>query len=197
MYRKYIKRLLDIILSLIGLPFVGLAIVLFAPFIWLTDKGTVFYTAPRRGFKGKIFKMYKLRSMYMNAPVIKNEDGSTLTSDSDPRVTKIGRILRKTSVDELPQLLNVLKGDMSFIGPRPTVPSVEYDLLDPLRKKRLEVRPGVTGYSQAYYRNSITQEEKYKCDAYYVDHLSFVFDIKILLKTISSVIRAKNINANS
>ena len=72
MYRKYIKRLLDIILSLIGLPFVGLAIVLFAPFIWLTDKGTVFYTAPRRGFKGKIFKMYKLRSMYMNAPVIKN-----------------------------------------------------------------------------------------------------------------------------
>ena len=156
MYRKFIKRLLDIVISLMALPFVVLVIIVFAPIIWLTDKGPVFYNATRRGMNGKNFKMFKLRSMKVNSPVLRNADGSTYSGDDDPRVTKVGRIMRKLSIDELPQILNVLIGDMSFVGPRPTLASVPYEQLDDVRKKRLTVRPGITGYSQAYFRNSIT-----------------------------------------
>lgn len=194
MYRKYGKRLLDILLSLIALPFVGLVILLFAPIIYFTDKGPVFYNAPRRGRNGRVFKMFKLRSMQVNAPLMKNADGSTYSGDDDPRVTKIGRIMRKLSIDELPQILNVLLGDMSFIGPRPTLPRGNYEDFDEVRKKRLTVRPGITGYAQAYFRNSIPQEEKFRHDCYYADHLSFVLDVKILVQTVLSVVRAKNIN---
>ena len=121
MYKKFFKRAIDIVLSLIATPFVLLVTIIMAPFIYLEDRGPIFYNATRRGRNGKTFKMFKLRSMYLNAPDIKNADGSTFNSDNDPRVTKIGRIMRKTSVDELPQILNVLIGDMSFIGPRPTL----------------------------------------------------------------------------
>ena len=194
MYRKFGKRLLDIVISLIALPFVALVIVIFAPIIWLTDKGPVFYNATRRGMNGKNFKMFKLRSMKVNSPVLRNEDGSTYSGDDDPRVTKIGRIMRKLSIDELPQILNVLIGDMSFVGPRPTLANTPYEQLDENRKKRLTVRPGITGYSQAYFRNSITQEEKIINDCYYVDRVSFLFDVKILIQTVLSVVRSKNIN---
>lgn len=194
MYRKFVKRLLDIVISLIALPFVALVIVIFAPIIWLTDKGPVFYNATRRGMNGKNFKMFKLRSMKVNSPVLKNADGSTYSGDDDPRVTKIGRIMRKLSIDELPQILNVLIGDMSFVGPRPTLANTPYEQLDENRKKRLTVRPGITGYSQAYFRNSITQEEKIINDCYYVDRVSFIFDVKILIQTVLSVVRSKNIN---
>lgn len=194
MYKKIFKRLLDIVISLIALPFVGIAILIFAPIIYLTDKGPVFYNAPRRGMNGKAFTMFKLRSMKVNAPVLKNADGSTYSGDDDPRVTKIGRIMRKLSIDELPQILNVLKGDMSFVGPRPHLASGNYEEFDEMRKKRLTVRPGVTGYSQAYFRNSITQEEKMKNDCYYVDNVSFLFDVKILIQTVLSVLGSKNIN---
>lgn len=194
MYRKFFKRFLDILFSLILLPFVLLAVLVCAPLIWLTDKGPIFYNAPRRGMRGKTFTMYKFRSMYVNSPVLKNEDGSTYSGNDDPRVTRIGRILRKLSVDELPQILNVLKGDMSFIGPRPTLATRPYEELDDLRKKRLEVRPGITGYSQAYFRNSITTEEKFKYDCEYVDNVSFLMDVKILFKTVVSVLGSKNIN---
>ena len=194
MYRKFFKRFLDIVISLIALPFVGLVILIFAPIIWLTDKGPVFYNATRRGMNGKNFKMFKLRSMKVNSPVLKNADGSTYSGDDDPRVTKIGRIMRKLSIDELPQILNVLIGDMSFVGPRPTLANTPYEQLDENRRKRLTVRPGITGYSQAYFRNSITQEEKIVNDCHYVDHVSFLFDVKILIQTVLSVLGSKNIN---
>lgn len=194
MYKKFVKRLLDIIISLIALPFVGLAILVFGPVIYLTDKGPIFYNAPRRGINGSTFKMFKLRSMKVNAPVLKNADGSTYSGDDDPRVTKIGRIMRKLSIDELPQILNVLIGDMSFVGPRPNLATGNYEEFDEKRKKRLTVRPGITGYSQAYFRNSIPQEQKFENDCYYVDHVSFIFDVKILIQTVMSVLGSKNIN---
>ena len=176
MYKNFFKRFFDILIALIALPFVGLVILVFGPIIYLTDKGPIFYNAPRCGLNGKVFKMFKLRSMKVNAPVLKNADGSTYSGDDDPRVTKIGRIMRKLSIDELPQILNVLIGDMSFVGPRPNLATGNYAEFDEVRKKRLTVRPGITGYSQAYFRNSIPQERKFVNDCYYVDNVSFIFD---------------------
>lgn len=195
MYKHGIKRFFDILLSIIGLPLFFLVFVIVAPIIFLTDKGPVFYNAERLGYKGKIYKMYKFRSMRVNAPDLRNKDGSTYNGDDDPRVTKIGRVLRKTSLDEAPQLLNVLKGDMSVVGPRPYVTTnyKGYESLTPLKKKRLDVRPGITGYSQAYFRNSIGAEEKDENDCYYVDHVSFLFDLKIFWQTAKSVLLRKNI----
>ena len=193
MYKKFFKRLLDLLVSFVALPFVLLVVIIMAPFIWLEDRGPIFYNAPRRGRNGKNFKMFKLRSMYVNSPDLKNADGSTFNSAKDPRVTKIGRIMRKTSIDELPQILNVFLGHMSFIGPRPTLVGVPYEELPEINKKRLQVRPGVTGYAQAYYRNSITKQEKYEYDCYYVDHVSFGMDVKILLQTVKSVLKRENV----
>lgn len=190
-----IKRLFDIIISLIALPFVALVILIFAPIIYFTDRGPIFYNAPRLGKKGKVFKMYKLRSMYVNSPNLKNADGSTYNAKDDYRVTPIGRFMRKTSIDELPQFLNVLKGDLSLIGPRAHTASStdDYEKFDENRKRRLDVRPGITGYSQAYFRNSITAEQKIENDVYYVNNLSFGFDVKILFKTVVSVLKRENI----
>lgn len=179
-----------------ALPFVLLVIICCAPFIWLTDKGPIFYNATRAGKDYKPFKMFKLRSMYVNSPDIKNPDGSTYNSDDDPRVTSIGRFLRKTSLDEFPQFLNILKGDISFIGPRPKLyrPEKYPNGLVGDMKKSFDVKPGITGYAQAYFRNSITQEEKFHWDAYYAENISFWMDLKILLQTIYSVVGRKNIN---
>lgn len=194
MYKRFIKRFLDFSLALFAMLPLMLLLLIIAPLIYFEDKGPVFYNAQRRGMKGKIYKMYKLRSMKVNAPDLRNADGSTFNSADDPRVTKIGRFIRKTSIDELPQLINVLKGDMSFVGPRPTLPGKKaYDELDELRRKRLEVRPGITGYSQAYFRNSISAEEKYFHDGIYVDKVSFLLDVKIFFKTVISVIKRENI----
>jgi len=199
MYQHFFKRLFDIIGSLILLPLVLLEIIILAPIIWLTDKGPVFYNANRAGKGYKPFKMFKLRSMYVNSPDLKNADGSTFNSDNDPRVTPIGRIMRKTSLDEFPQFLNILLGDMSFVGPRPKLyreGRLEEDDVTEDMKKSFEVKPGVTGYAQAYYRNSITQDEKFHWDAYYAEHISFWMDVKIIWQTIISVIARKNINTN-
>ena len=126
MYVHFFKRLIDILIGLCALPFVLLVIVIFAPIIYLTDKGPVFYNANRAGKGYKPFKMFKLRSMYVNSPDLKNADGSTFNSDRDLRVTPVGRFMRKTSLDEFPQFLNVLIGDMSFMRPRQTIqPSQE------------------------------------------------------------------------
>lgn len=196
MYKLLFKRLIDIIGSLFLLPFVLIAIIVLGPIIYFTDRGPIFYNAERLGVKCRKFKMYKLRSMYVNAPDLRNPDGSTYNSDYDPRVTPIGRIMRKTSIDELPQFLNVLFGDMSFIGPRPTLTgnAGKYDSLEGEQKRRYDVRPGVTGYAQAYFRNSISQQEKYHWDAYYADNVSFMLDVKIVFQTVYSVIARKNIN---
>lgn len=193
MYRKFFKRFFDIVVSFCALPFVGLVILIMAPFIYFEDKGPIFYNASRRGKDGKDFKMFKLRSMYVNSPDIRNADGSTFNSAKDPRVTKIGRFMRKTSVDELPQILNVFLGHMSFIGPRPVTVSVPYEQLPEINQRRLAMRPGITGYAQAYYRNSIGKMEKYQYDCYYVDNVSFVMDVKVILQTVKSVVKRENI----
>ena len=196
MYRNFFKRFFDIFGAIFLFPFVLLVILFFAPIIWLVDKGPVFYNATRAGENYKPFKMFKLRSMFVNSPDLKNPDGSTFNSDNDPRVTPIGRFLRKTSLDEFPQFLNILLGDMSFIGPRPKLWLSDRKLedMDENRRKSYSVKPGITGYAQAYYRNSITQDEKFKWDAYYADNVSFWMDIKILWQTVVSVVGRKNIN---
>ena len=196
MYKFFFKRLFDIIFGLIGLPFFCIELMIFGPLIYMNDKGPVFYNATRLGKNGKAFCMYKFRSMKVHAPDIRNTDGSTFNSDNDSRVTPIGRFMRKTSLDEIPQILNVLKGDMSIIGPRPTVPndSFSYQALDEKQKIRYRVIPGITGYSQAYYRNSISQDEKFLNDSYYAENVSFLLDSKIFFRTIFSVLTRKNIN---
>lgn len=195
MYRHFWKRFIDICVSLICVPFFALIFIFVAPAIYLTDRGPVFYNAERLGKGGKFFKMYKFRSMRVNAPDLRNADGSTFNSSSDPRVTGIGRIIRKTSLDETPQIFNVLKGDMSIIGPRAhlTTKYHGWDSQTDLQKKRLSIRPGITGYSQAYFRNSATSEEKDIQDAYYVDHVSFALDVKILVQTFLSVVKHENL----
>ena len=193
MYKHFLKRVFDIVIGLLALPFVLLLVLIIGPIIFFNDKGPVFYNGERLGRNGKMFKMFKFRSMYVNSPDIRLESGATFNSDGDPRVTPVGKFLRKTSIDEIPQFFNVLIGDMSFVGPRPDTP----DFLEVYVKENpniLTIRPGITGYNQAYFRNSISGEEKRKNDSYYTDHLTLWLDVKIVFKTISSVILRKNIN---
>ena len=196
MYRNCIKRILDVIIGLLALPFVLLVIICCAPFILWTDRGPIFYNATRAGKDYMPFTMFKLRSMYVNSPDLKNPDGSTFNSENDPRVTPIGRFMRKTSLDEFPQFLNVLKGDMSIIGPRPKLWSPDLKLIDMPKDYRDSylVKPGITGYAQAFYRNSITQDEKFHWDAYYAKNINLWMDFKIVIKTIYIVILRKNVN---
>lgn len=195
MYEKYFKRAIDIVISVTGLPIFGIVFVIVAPIIFLSDHGPVFYNAERVGKGGKLFKMFKFRSMYVNAPDIRNNDGSTYNSQNDPRVTPIGRVLRKTSLDETAQILNVLNGSMSIIGPRPDLPTA-LDKYTDEEKKKLTVRPGITGYNQAYYRNAVTWKESLQHDVYYVEHCSFAMDVKVFFRTIYSVLLRKGINRN-
>ena len=190
---RVVKRAFDITASAILMVPIGLVIGVSGIAIKAEDKGPIFYMADRTGRFGKTFKMYKLRSMKVNAPDIRLADGSTYNGDDDPRVTKFGRFARKTSIDELPQVINILKGDMSFIGPRPDTPigSAAYTEEE---KIILTVRPGITGYNQAVNRNSVLTKEKLKNDIYYVKHLSLGFDIKIVLMTVATVLGRKNIN---
>ncbi len=187
MYKLFFKRILDLIIGILAFPFLVVALIIFGPIIKLTDRGPIFYNAQRIGRNGKLFKMFKFRSMFVNAPDIRLADGSTYNGEDDPRVTKIGRFIRAASIDELPQILNILNGTMSLIGPRPDPP----DWLDKYPEDIrvfLTVRPGLTGYCQAYWRNGADGEEKMKADAYYAQHLSFLFDVKILFKTIARVL---------
>lgn len=193
LYSRFFKRIFDFFGALILAPFILTVTLLVGPAIFLEDRGSIIYKAKRRGIKGKVFDMYKFRSMKMNAPDLRNADNSTYNSPDDPRITKVGRLLRKTSIDELPQVLNILKGDMSFIGPRPITINRPLEEYDEKRKIRLLVRPGITGYSQAYYRNSISQEEKLEHDAEYAQNVTFVGDLKIFFKTIATVFLRKNV----
>ena len=195
-YITFWKRLFDFLIALVALPFVLMVIAVVAPFIWLEDKGPVFYNAKRIGRNGKLFPMMKFRSMKVNAPDIRNADGSTYNGDDDPRVTKIGRFMRRMSIDEIPQLLNVLIGDMSLIGPRPDPPD-DMEIYTERQKTKLAVRPGITGYNQAYFRNSVEQNEKFENDVYYKEHVSFLLDVKILLKTVVTVMKRDNVYNNA
>lgn len=192
MYRKYIKRILDLVLAISLLPLLLLLFIVLGPLIYLEDRGSPFYISDRLGKDGRIFRMYKFRTMKVNAPDIRNADGSTFNSENDPRLTRIGGFLRRSSLDELPQIINILKNEMSFIGPRPDLP--EHIKLYSYRELlKLKVLPGITGYNQAYYRNSVSWEKRLKNDVYYVSHLSFWLDLKIFLKTIESVIFRRGI----
>lgn len=195
MYKKIIKRILDFIMSAILMVPLAIVFVVVSIAIKLDDGGPIFYNALRLGKNGKIYKMYKFRSMKVNSKDIRNADGSTYNGEDDPRLTKIGKFIRKTSIDELPQIINVLIGNMSFIGPRPDLPE-HIDLYTDAEKRKLEVLPGITGYNQAYYRNSVEWKERLKNDIYYVDNISFQLDTKIILKTVAILIKRENVYIN-
>lgn len=192
MYKGCFKRIFDLLLSIIALPIWLIMLIIIGPIIYFEDRGSIFYNAPRLGKDGKIFKMYKFRSMKENAPDIRNEDGSTFNAEYDPRLTLIGKFIRKTSIDETPQILNVIKGDMSIIGPRPDLPEA-INFYTENESRKLDLKPGVTGYSQAFYRNSIDSDLKFANDVFYVDHISFALDVKIFIRTIKSIIARDNV----
>lgn len=191
LYRDYIKRILDFTLALVMLVF--LSPLLLMVYIWLTiaNKGAgALFTQERPGKDERIFKLYKFKSMTDE----RGAEGNLLPDAQ--RLTQVGRFVRKTSLDELPQLWNVLKGDMSFIGPRPLL--VHYlPLYNEEQRRRHNVRPGITGWAQVNGRNAISWEQKFKLDIYYVDHLSLRLDIKIIWLTIKKVIVREGINSET
>jgi len=181
-----IKRLLDIIFSSILFSLFIPVMLLSMLLIKIESKGPAIFFDIRVGLSGKAFNLYKLRTMYQNSH-------RGFVVDNDPRVTKIGTILRKASLDEIPQLINVLKGDMSLVGPRPDILK-NYQKYDEKIKKRLNLRPGITGWAQVNGRSRISWDERYRFDLEYIDNVSFRFDLKIVLLTIKNVILMKNIN---
>lgn len=189
MYRCFFKRIIDFGLSLIVLIMIS-PILLFV-IIWLhfANKGAgVFFTQERPGKDGKIFKVIKFKTM------TDERDGNGELLPDEDRLTKVGSFVRSTSIDELPQLINVLKGDMALIGPRPLLP--EYlPLYSKEQMRRHEVRPGISGWAQCHGRNAINWTEKFKLDVWYVDHLSLWTDIKIFFITIKNVLMRKDINS--
>ena len=195
MYEKYFKRLFDLVVSVFIFPIFILIYVFVGILIKIEDGGKILFKGQRLGKNLKIYNIYKFRSMKENAVDLRNEDGSTYNSEHDERVTKIGKILRKTSIDEIPQILNVVKGDMSFIGPRPS-PTGNIDKYPKEYLEKFKVRHGITGYNQAYFRNNISIEEKQKNDLAYVKNISFRLDLKIILRTIKTVIKKENIYTN-
>ncbi len=193
---KYIKRVFDFSLSFIGLIVLSPVFLLIALLIKKESNGPVFFLHKRIGKNGKEIYIYKFRSMVTNAEeLIKNftpeqmkEFKENFKLENDPRVTKIGKFLRKTSLDELPQLINILKGELSIIGPRPIVEN-ELEKYGNNKEKFLSVTPGLTGYWAANGRSAITYEQRMMMELYYVDNISFKLDVKIFLKTIISVIK--------
>jgi len=183
---EIIKRVMDIILSLIGLIIAIPLMLIFGIAIKFESKGPVFYSQERVGKNGKVFMLYKLRSMYQNA----EENGAKWAEKDDPRVTKIGRIIRKTRIDELPQLFNVLRGDMSIVGPRPERPIFTYQFNEeiPGFVNRLQVKPGLTGWAQVNGGYDMTPKEKFEADLYYIENRGILLDLKILVKTIKVIL---------
>lgn len=196
MYQHLVKRALDIVFSLLMMPLVALVVLVCGVFIKLEDGGSIFYNAPRVGKNGRPFTMYKLRSMKINAPDLVMEDGSTYNSSSDPRMTRIGAFMRKTSLDEFPQFVNVLQGTMSVIGPRPDL-AREVQLYRGNEAQKLNVLPGITGYAAVYGRNALAWRERLKLDVYYVEHQSFALDVRIFLKTFTAIAAQEGIYAQS
>lgn len=194
-YQIVLKRLVDIFVSFLALIILSPLFLVLALAIVIDDKGPVFYKSKRIGRNFKEFNMYKFRSMKVNAPNILNEDGSTYNAKNDPRVTKVGRFLRESSLDELAQLINVLKGDMSLIGPR--AGDVESkDTYEEDEKAKLLVRPGISGLIQAYYRNGLGVREKRLYDAWYAHNVTMCMDIRIIFRTIKTVFCRENLYTN-
>ena len=187
------KRVMDICIS-------GAALVLLSPVlagvaaaIRLTSQGPAVYRGIRLGVGGRPFAMLKFRTMHVGAPDTRNVDGSTYSGDDDPRVTRIGRLLRRTSLDELPQLWNVLKGDMSLVGPRPELPD-QIRFYSEADRRRLEVQPGITGLAQVSGRNALAWQERRALDIQYVDSMNLRTDFLLLLRTIPGVLSARGVS---
>ena len=194
MYQIVFKRPIDICGAFFGLILLSPILLIVVVLIRIQMGAPVFFKQERLGKNGKIFKIFKFRTMVDNAITI----GSGLRMDEkDSRVTKLGNVLRKTSLDELPQLFNVLKGEMSLIGPRPPVPyhPYKYEDYDETQKQRFLVRPGISGYAQVKVRNNATWEERIVYDVEYVERIGFWFDLYLMLTTISITVRQKNISA--
>jgi undecaprenyl phosphate N,N'-diacetylbacillosamine 1-phosphate transferase len=192
----HIKPVLDLMIAIIALipwSFIYIVVVML---VKLDDGGPVFYTGDRIGKNGKKFGMYKFRSMQVNAPDIRNADGTTFNSPDDFRLTRIGRFLRETSIDETPQILNVIKGDMSVIGPRASMWGA-MDTFLPDEMDKFRVKPGITGYTQAYFRNGLSNREKRLKDAWYANNISFWLDLKIFFQTIITVVKREGIYTES
>jgi lipopolysaccharide/colanic/teichoic acid biosynthesis glycosyltransferase len=187
-----VKRGIDIAASFVALVVLSPILAVIALMVRLTSPGPIFFYHERLGKDGKPFTMYKFRTMFVNAPDIRNSDGSTYNAEDDPRVTPIGRFLRKTSLDELPQLINVLKGEMSLVGPRS-------DQVDQLQyyterdRRKLLVKPGITGLAAVEVRNAATWDQRKQLDIEYVNHQSLWIDILILWRTVGVVLRRKGV----
>jgi len=192
------KRVLDFVAALLGLILLSPIFLIVSILIKLESEGEVIFSQTRIGLNGKEFKMYKFRSMVKNAEELKvklaaqNEmSGPMFKMKDDPRVTKVGKFIRKTSIDELPQLINVLKGDMSLVGPRPSLPK-EVEKFEPWMLQRLEVKPGLTCYWQVSGRNNIDFEDWMKLDLQYVEDRNFLLDLKLIFKTFFVLFGDKN-----
>lgn len=188
MYKYFLKRVLDFISSLFGLILVSPIFIIIFILLLFTNKGKPFFFQSRPGKNEKFFKIIKFKTMNDK----KDENGELLSFEK--RVTKVGNTLRKLSLDEIPQLINVLIGDMSLIGPRPLL--IEYlPRYSPTQKRRHEVKPGVTGWAQINGRNTISWEKKFEYDVWYVDNLTFLLDVKIILLTIKKVVIKEGVNS--
>lgn len=189
MYKHCFKRIIDFCIALIALSFLFIPLVIIAFWLHFANKGAgAFFLQERPGLHGKIFKVIKYKTM-----TDERDAKGNLLPDAD-RLTRVGRFVRSTSIDELPQLINILKGDMSLIGPRPLL--VQYlPLYSKEQARRHEVRPGITGWAQSHGRNAISWTEKFKLDVWYVDHISLMTDIKIIFITIKKVLFREDINS--
>ena len=197
-FYEVIKRTIDIVCSFVGILVLSPLFIVIAIIIKLTSKGPVFFSQKRVGKYGREFDMYKFRSMVVNAEELKEKlaaqnemSGPMFKMKDDPRVTKVGKFIRKTSLDELPQLWNVLKGDMSLVGPRPSLPK-EVAQFEDWMHKRLEVKPGLTCYWQVSGRNNIDFEDWMKLDIRYVEEKNLWIDIKLIFKTVGVLFGDKN-----
>ncbi|WP_027126757.1 sugar transferase [Gelidibacter mesophilus] len=187
MYKKILKRLFDFLAAFFGLIIISPIFILLIILLFIVNNGKPFFYQTRTGKKGSLFTIIKFKTMNDK----KDQNGELLPALE--RVTKIGNFCRKFSLDELPQLLNIFKGDMSLIGPRPLLPQyLKY--YNERQNKRHDVLPGITGWAQVNGRNTISWEQKFEYDVYYVEHLSFSLDLKIVLKTIDKVLNRKDIN---
>lgn len=194
----FFKRTFDIVISFVALIFLLPLFLIIAILIKLTSEGPVFFLQERIGLRGQVFKIIKFRTMIVNAEHI--GDGIRVRFENDSRITKVGRFLRATSLDELPQLLNVIAGSMSICGPRPPVTYVPYQGYDNYpdeMKKRFEMRPGITGLAQATVRNSATWSERISIDLQYVKKYSLLLDIKVMALTIKRVLKKESIYGTS
>lgn len=189
-YEKYIKRPQDFCCALLATIVLSPIMLITGLFVRIKFGSPVLFTQERPGLNGKIFKLYKFRTMTDE----RDENGELLPDVL--RLTKFGKVLRSTSLDELPELINILKGDMAVVGPRPLL--IQYlPLYNKRQARRHEVRPGFTGYAQVHGRNAITWEEKFDKDVYYVDHVSFLMDWKIIFQTVKTVLKREGINSET